>query len=139
MLMKRRKDPKDFKCALVHLFATKPGLQRKGYCSFLFAKVFTRKNYFNHDAIYSCGRVNNNVFKLRSREVNDKEKMTEDDNFYYSELEGNLSWMTAEKLPLCDKLGFLSCAFGFFSLVCFGIRGFSGRAGTELVFDSISI
>ena len=43
------------------------------------------------------------------------------------------------RLPLCDKLGFLICAFGFFSLVCFGIRGLSGRAGTELVLDSISI
>ena len=96
MLMKRRKDPKDLKCALVHLFATKPGLQRKGYCSFLFAKVFTRKYYFNHDAIYSCGRLNNNVFKLKSSKVNEKEKLTEDDHFYYSESEGNSSWMTAE-------------------------------------------
>ena len=28
--------------------------------------------------------------------------MTEDDNFYYSELEGNPSWMTAQNLPLCE-------------------------------------
>ena len=89
MLIKCRKDPKDLKCALVHMFGTKPGLQREGYCSFLFGKVFTSIGYINHDAIYSCGRLNNNVFKLRSREVNNKEKMTEDDNFYYSELEGN--------------------------------------------------
>ena len=82
MLIKCRKDPKNLKCALVHMFGTKPGLQRKGYCSFLFGKVFTSIGYINHDAIYSCGRLNNNVFKLRSRKVNDKEKMTEDDNFY---------------------------------------------------------
>ena len=105
--MKLRKDPKDLKCALVHLFATKLGLQRKGYYSVLFDKIFTRKDYFNHDAIYSCGRLNNNVFKLKSSKVNEKEKLTEDDHFYYSESEGNPSWMTAEKLPLSED-GFLS-------------------------------